>query len=392
MNNVHDDEPVVFETRWAMSYLRGPLTRNQIKLLMDPVKNSAPSLTTSPVSAAASTDTNVEPPPKTSKVTATATAPHAARPVLPPETPQLFAPTRSARPADHALFYRPEIVGAAEIHFTDTKTGVNLIRYVMYSAPISDGPAAMDWGTASEILLKISDLQESPSETASYGDLPSIAARPGSYTLWKREFSTWLTRTQQVDLWMRPSLRQYSRVNESERDFRVRLLQQAREQRDEATERLRQKYAPRFASLQEQVRRAQVTVEREREQVRQQQMETALSFGTTILGGFLGRKRISAGSLGRARSTASRASRSMKEARDVERAQGNVEAAQNRLRQLEADFNADTAALAARIDPSTELLETASIRPTRTDVSVQLLALGWFPYWQGPDGNLKEAW
>ncbi len=35
MNNVHEDAPVVFETRWAMSYLRGPLTRDQIKTLMD---------------------------------------------------------------------------------------------------------------------------------------------------------------------------------------------------------------------------------------------------------------------------------------------------------------------------------------------------------------------
>src|SRR5690606_17255359 len=30
MNNVHEDEPVVFHTRWALSFLRGPLTREQI--------------------------------------------------------------------------------------------------------------------------------------------------------------------------------------------------------------------------------------------------------------------------------------------------------------------------------------------------------------------------
>ena len=31
MNNVHEDAPEVFETRWTLSYLRGPLTRTQIK-------------------------------------------------------------------------------------------------------------------------------------------------------------------------------------------------------------------------------------------------------------------------------------------------------------------------------------------------------------------------
>src|SRR6185436_315 len=41
LNNVHDDGPEVFETRWDMSYLRGPLTRTQIKTLMDPVKGQS---------------------------------------------------------------------------------------------------------------------------------------------------------------------------------------------------------------------------------------------------------------------------------------------------------------------------------------------------------------
>src|SRR6185503_5751864 len=45
LNNVHDDAPEIFETRWALSYLRGPLTRTQIKLLMDPLK--APAASTS---------------------------------------------------------------------------------------------------------------------------------------------------------------------------------------------------------------------------------------------------------------------------------------------------------------------------------------------------------
>ncbi len=43
MNNVHEDAPEVFQTRWTLSYLRGPLTRTQIKQLMGPLR-SAPHL------------------------------------------------------------------------------------------------------------------------------------------------------------------------------------------------------------------------------------------------------------------------------------------------------------------------------------------------------------
>jgi hypothetical protein len=44
MNNVHEDKPVVFQTRWAMSYLRGPLTREQIQTLVASRKQHAPSV------------------------------------------------------------------------------------------------------------------------------------------------------------------------------------------------------------------------------------------------------------------------------------------------------------------------------------------------------------
>ncbi|MGD1834732.1 MAG: hypothetical protein ACPKQO_03330 [Nitrososphaeraceae archaeon] len=39
MKNVHEDDQEIFQTRWAMSYLRGPITKNQIKELMRPVKS-----------------------------------------------------------------------------------------------------------------------------------------------------------------------------------------------------------------------------------------------------------------------------------------------------------------------------------------------------------------
>src|SRR5688500_18461191 len=82
MNNTHDDRPEVFETRWTMSYLRGPLTRTQIKSLMDPVKvqTSAPATAASPASA----------------TPAAAVAPtQSQKPVLPPEITQYYLPVRS---------------------------------------------------------------------------------------------------------------------------------------------------------------------------------------------------------------------------------------------------------------------------------------------------------
>jgi hypothetical protein len=170
-----------------------------------------------------------------------------------------------------------------------------------------------------------------------------------------------------------------SKPGESERDFRIRLQESAREQRDRLTERLRQKYAPKIAMLQERVRRAEQATEREAEQAKQQHVQTAISIGATLLGAFLGRKTISASALGKATTAARSASRSIKEAKDVARAGENVEVIRKQLDDLEAQFQAEADALAVKIDPLTETLETLSIKPAKTHISVKLVALAWVP-------------
>jgi hypothetical protein len=178
-----------------------------------------------------------------------------------------------------------------------------------------------------------------------------------------------------------------SNPGESERDFRVRLQQLAREQRDEAVEKLRQKYAPKFAVLEDQKRRAEQAVEREAEQAKGQKVQTAISFGATLLSSFLGRKRTSLSTLGRATTAARGVSRSMKESSDVDRAQENVEAVSQKLADLEADFQAETKALEQSLDPQTEQLEKVSLKPTKANIAVKVLTLAWAPYW-----NDKPAW
>jgi hypothetical protein len=385
MNNVHDDSPVIFETRWAMSYLRGPLTRNQIKLLMDPVRNKAAS--TVPVTNPDVVPNSISPRSPTANKAGIAN-PVGVRPVLPPKIPQYFIPVRSRQTAESHLFYQPTVIGAASIHFTDAKTGVNLLKDVFYLAEVTEGPVSIDWNTVAEIGLKPNNLEASPREPAQYGSLPAIAMKAESYSYWSKDFVNWLFQNQAISLWRSPGLKEFSRAGETERDFRVRLQQKAREQRDDATVKLREKYAPKFASLQEQIRKAQAAVERERDQARQQKMQTAISFGTSILGGFLGARRSTSG----ARSAMSGVNRSIKESKDVERAEDTVEAIQKRMQQLEADFKADTEALAIRIDPLMESLESVSVHPAKTAITVQLVALGWLPLWQSPEGKIIPAW
>lgn len=392
MNNVHDDFPVVFESRWAMSYLRGPLTRNQIKLLMDPVK-SVMSLRHPTQLAASTSQTGIISPAQQGRAVASvAKIKRPERPLLPPDVPQYFVPIRSSQPPGHNLVYQPAVLGVGQVHFADVKSGVDLTNEVAFTAPITNEPIPVNWDNAMEFTVNVSDLESSPQASAQYAELPAIAGKAKSYDDWSRDFASWIYRTQKLDLWRSPSLKVLSNLGESERDFRVRLQQKAREQRDEEAERLRQKYATKIASLQEQIRRAQQAVEREAEQAKQQKMQTAISVGATLLGAFVGRKAISYSTLGRATTAARGAGRIAKEAQDVGRAKETVAALEQRLQQLEADFRAEMDAIAAKIDPLNETLEQVAIRPAKKDISVRLTALCWLPHWQSPDGRLTRAW
>lgn len=106
----------------------------------------------------------------------------------------------------------------------------------------------------------------------------------------------------------------------------------------------------------------------------------------------MGRKTISASNIGRATTAIRSAGRVMKEAKDVGVAEENVAALQQQLADLEAQFKSESDALAAATDPLHEKLDTISIKPTKANIAVKLVALTWTPHWQNARGNLTPAW
>jgi hypothetical protein len=248
MNNVHESAPEIFETRWAMSYLRGPLARTEIKKLMD-AKRAVP----------------------------------------------------------------------------------------------RDAPEA--------------------------------------------DLTNWLYRTQTMDLLKSATFGLVSQPGEGERDFRIRLQQSAREDRDRQKEQLRQKYAPKIAALEDRQRRAQHALGRESEQAASRKFQTAISFGATLLSAVLGRKAVGAGTIGRATTTARDVGRSMKEAQDVGRARETLDAVQQQRNDLEDQLRQELTAFETRTDPSTESLETITIKPRKSDITVRLVALVWAPFTESASGS-----
>lgn len=358
MNNVHRQGPVLFETRWAMSYLRGPLTRAQIKILMADRKRAEAPLTASAARPATGVSAG-------------------ARPLLPPDIRQYFVPARTL--AGQQVVYRPMLYGAASVHFLDVKRGVDRNKTIQVLAPITADATPISWEDAVETDVTADELESSPVEGAAFCEAPPAASKPKSYTSWQKEFANWLYATQKIDLFFSPSLGELSKPDESERDFRVRLQMAARERRDRQVDALRQKYEPKLAALEEKIRRAEQRLQKEKEESKSASLETVVSIGAGVFGALFGSRKLST-AIGKVASSARGVSRARKQSQDVSFAEESLENLREQYADLEADLKAQIDALAAAAaDPVTEKLEVISIRPKKNQIVVQLCALAWTP-------------
>ena len=295
-----------------------------------------------------------------------------ARPMLPPDVPQYFTGLVSASRPLSAVVY-----GAADVRFTDTRLGVDVSRVVTLMAAVSDSPVPLDWQNAERVEIAPDALQSDAPDGATYAMVPAAAAKAKNYAVWSKQLGTWLSGNEAIELMKSPSSGEVSNPDESERDFRARLQHTGRESRDGAVEALRKKYGPKQAALEEKLRRAKQTAERESQQATGAKLQVAISAGATIMGALFGRKAISASTIGRATTVARGVGRTMKESEDTQRAEETVAAIEEQQRQLEADLAAETAALDASSAAATEKFDRVALKPKKGNVNVKLVALVW---------------
>lgn len=367
MNNVHDSAPTAFETRWALSYLRGPLTRAQIKTVMADRKLAG-----------------AAPPARESMKARTSQA--SARPVLPADVPQMFLPVRGNA---EGIEYQPAVLASAQVRFVDAKAKIDYLDETVFLTPIKDDSLPVQWEECTVTTdLDASELETSPVDGASFGTLATAATKAKSYVTWQKDFVTWVYGHRQLQLWRSETIKVCSQPNESEGDFRVRLQQSSREERDRALDKVRQKYASKIVTLEDRLRRAQQSVAKEKEQAQSQTLDTVLNVGAGIFGTLFGRKKVATAATGAMRSAA----RVRRESSDVGRAEENVEAVQQQLSELQGELESELQAIQQQLDPASVTLEAVSVKPKKANINVRLFTMVWAPYKRGENNELEPAW
>jgi DNA helicase HerA-like ATPase len=332
MHDVHEEADVVLETRWALSYLRGPLTLVEIARLGERKEETA-----APVAGGAEI-----------------------RPAL--SVPEGFL--TPAAPSEAPPSYEPRFGATVRLHYVHAKSGLDVWFDRWLLAPLSGGILSLFPGHALPIA-------HAPIEGARFlplpgGDVADLLKKRAASV--KNE----IERTAALAIGYAPALGEWSKPGETPAAFRARMEILGREKRDRELDALRAKHEKAIERIRSKVERAESKLASERAQYESKKVDTTISVGSTVLGVLFGRR-----GLGGATTAARGAARIAREHDDVQRAERGVKEAQAELAEIEREV--EQGLEAARAVPIQVEIEEVAVAPKRADLAIENATLVWAP-------------
>ena len=385
LHNVHEERPTLFKTRWALSYLRGPLTRGQVRELMKPIKATLPfeereAIAEQPTATGAPRREGVSEIPEGFTPVRPRVHARVAQYSMPADTSEQRAGralvSRNLQVRASQITYEPYLLGVASVLYGDTaRTQVKRER-ISCMVPLPEGHGLVDWAQHVVQQLKVEDLATAPSDRALFHVLPDGMTESPPYTRFRGDFVEYIYREHTIPAWIHPTLKLRSRVDESEREFRVRCQEEARAQRDGELAKVEQKFERDIERLRDRLEREERELEDDTIDHEGRKQEELLSAGETVLSMLLGRRRSSS------LSTASRRRRLTKKARaDVKESEATIKRLEKEIADLLEEK--EQALDEVRNKWADVALETqeAPLRAKKTDIHLDAFGLAWVPHW-----------
>lgn len=359
LHNVHDNGDKLFHTRWAMSYLSGPLSRQQIKALVDPVRDHF-----------SATAPFIKRPQLESRDTSGAST---VKPKVDGKVDEYFiAPL--ANPTDVlALSFTPYLLRQSSISIDDKKSGTTTTRCISELLPLEESPAVIDDSRPEPFDRNDDLLAKSPSGIP-FSPLPDAAGKSTFYSKGARSWKDSLYREFRIEIPRCAALDLTGSPDEDAAAFKARVDLRARELRDESKDKLRKKYARKLETLGDKIRRAEHAVEREQEQASASKRSTLIDVGASILGALFGGRKITTSRIG---SAGRQVSRSYQQHTDIDRAEDNLDDARKDLEAMERELDQELAEIDNQLSAAALVIDTTELKPYKKDISITRYALVW---------------
>lgn len=356
MKNINEDDIKVFTTRWALSYLKGPLSKEGIQKLMAEKKASLLDSLHVTQKATPKKETFSQGFPK---------------PIVPNSLEQRYLYTSQSEHYD----MQPHLYMSCTVHFVDAAKRIDKTCELGYITPLKESMHAIEIPLAEKRESFIYETKERTN--SSFFPIPACVQNERALKLLYKEFTDFIYRDAKLTLFKNDALKLTSKQDESLSDFKIRVQDRLNETIDDAVLKLQDRYRKNEDSLKTKLNQLYVKLEKEKAQASAATTDTLISIGTSILGAFFGKSIASKTNIGKIATGARGATRVLRERNDITYVEDEIV-------QLEADVGALKSLLEKEIESiqasnqlSSFVIEESHLTPRRTDIFQVSLSLVW---------------
>ncbi len=383
LHNVHEGAPIVYHTRWAMSYLRGPLTRPQVKELMKQKKEQANN-----------PESKIKHSAKASNTASNTTAPAIDPSVLTRyfaawKSPSQAAIELNSKASTLKLVYEPGTFAAAKVRFYDSRNDIDEIKEISIAASSPDDFGRVNWDDSVAVAqwerVLLDKVDQPNNVSVEFATLPDTINSAKELKKVEDEFENWIYQNKRIEILVHKGLKLTQGSEESKEAFMMRIEQAAKENRDEEIDELQEKYAPKFERIEDKIRKEEQDLAEAEADAKHRQASQLINVAETIFSVFVKK---------RSRSFSSVASKN----RMSRKAKQKVQESKEDLIELDQDFSDLENELETKLQKIKDewanifsAVETKEIGPRKTDIKVDATMVAWTPYWVNENGERVSA-
>jgi hypothetical protein len=393
LHNVNAKGPALFQTRWAMNYLAGPLTRTQIPELNKLAGAGSQPAATPPMAvpagmSAMQADAPMAAPPPPVSGTSSPGGFSSTRPTIPIGIQEYFLPnnltfTQAFKAAgreypteafSQGLVYRPVILGqtSARLVSLKYKLDIDLFKTVIVANP--DRRGIVRWDNYQSPKIEPERLDKAPDPQARFAPLQAPENDLKVMNALEKDFEDWSYRAAQITIRANENLKVYAGPDVSEGDFHAACSRAAQEASEAEAKKVSLTYETKLRILKDKLEREQRELKQDEADLSSRKMEE-LGTGLETVAGILGfgRKRSISTSLSKRRMTSNAKS-------DVEESEEAIKDYQKEIADIEAEKATATQAIRDKWAEIASQISEIPITAQKKDILLDIFGVAWMPY------------
>ena len=360
LKNINEEKIKVFKTRWALSYLKGPISKEDIKKLMAHKINNL---------SAKSLENDYEE--NTIKQPPISKNEKSSKPIIFNNITEKYLYSSQ----NNSYYLQGYLSFSCNIHFINISKGIDLEKSESFKIYLDESMTSINFEEKEEFSTSYLEDKERPN--SSYYNLPSNIFNEKALKAIEKDFSDYIYRNTKLVLYKNDTLKLVSKQDESLVDFKIRLQDRLNEKIDEEVEKLQIKFKKENDSIEDKLSKLFDKLEKEQSQATATTTNTIIEIGASILGAFFGRSTLTKTNMGKVATSARGASKILKERDDVKYVENDILELQNQNKELQNILENEIEKITNTNLISNYEIEEIFIKPKRSDIYNIKLELIW---------------